>query len=128
MKIGALLKYYESGYNRYGDHKYVTVCLENMPMQNFSLSKPEKILEFVREIKVLHVHDNTGEKDTHQVPYTGIIDWEDFGRALQDINFDGVLSMETAPQADLADDEFEKRSREIAAIARKVVEEERKGA
>jgi len=131
----------------------ITICFENMPMNNFSISKPEDILEFVKainddnfkicldtghlarfqvsktgdairllgdNIKVLHVHDNMGDSDTHQFPYTGIIDWEDFGRALKDINFDGVLSMETAPRADLPDDEFEKQSRELAAIARKL--------
>ena len=133
----------------------ITICFENMPMQNFSISKPEKILEFAQEIndehfkicldtghlarfkvsktgdaicllgdniKVLHVHDNMGDKDTHQFPYTGIIDWEDFSKALKDINFDGVLSMETAPSADLPDDEFEKKSKELAEIARKIAE------
>jgi len=133
----------------------VIICFENMPMNNFSISTPEKILEFVQEInddhfkicldtghlarfkvsktgdairllgdsiKVLHVHDNMGESDTHQFPYTGIIDWEDFGKALKDINFDGVLSLETAPSAELPDDEFEKQSKELAIIARKIVE------
>jgi len=133
----------------------ITICLENMPMNNFSISTPEKILEFVQEIndkhfkicldtghlarfkvrktgdairllgdniKVLHTHDNMGDSDTHQFPYTGIIDWKDFGKALKDINFDGVLSMETAPKADLSDDEFEKKSKELAIIARKIVE------
>ena len=28
----------------------ITICLENMPFEDFSLSKPEKILEFVKEI------------------------------------------------------------------------------
>jgi len=133
----------------------ITICLENMPMNNFSISTPEKILEFVQaidndhfkicldtghlarfkvsktgdairllgdNIKVLHTHDNMGDSDTHQFPYTGIIDWKDFGKALKDINFDGVLSMETAPKADLSDDEFEKKSKELAIIARKIVE------
>ena len=133
----------------------ITICFENMPMQNFSISKPEKILEFVQEIndehfkicldtghlarfkisktgdairllgdniKVFHTHDNKGDSDTHQFPYTGIIDWEDFGKALKDINFDGVLSMETAPRADLSDEEFERQSKELAAIARSLRE------
>lgn len=133
----------------------ITICFENMPMNNFSISKPEKILEFVQaidddhfkicldtghlarfkvsktgdairllgdNIKVLHTHDNNGDKDAHQFPYTGIIDWEDFGKALKDIGFDGVLSMETAPSADLPDDEFEKQSKELAKLARKIAE------
>lgn len=133
----------------------ITICFENMPMNNFSISTPEKVLEFVNaindehfkicldtghlarfnvsktgdairllgdSIKVLHTHDNMGDSDTHQFPYTGIIDWEDFGKALKDINFGGVLSMETAPRADLPDDEFEKQSIELATIARKLAE------
>lgn len=133
----------------------VTICFENMPMQNFSISTPEKILQFVREIndenfkicldtghvarfgiskmgevirllgdnvKVLHTHDNSGEQDSHQFPYAGIIDWEDFSQTLKEINFNGVLSMETAPGAALPDNEFERQSKELACIARKLAE------
>ena len=133
----------------------ITICFENMPMNNFSISKPEEILEFVHSInddnfkicldtghlarfkvsktgdairllgdniKVLHVHDNMGTSDTHQFPYTGIIDWEDFKKALKDINFCGVLSLETAPSADLSDEEFEAKNKELIEIARKIAE------
>ena len=48
-------------------------------------------------LRVLHIHDNDGTNDKHWVPYTGIIDWEDFKKALQDIEFDGCVSLETIP-------------------------------
>ena len=38
----------------YAKEHGVTICLENMPMRNFSLAKPEKILEFVKEINNDH--------------------------------------------------------------------------
>ena len=46
-------------------------------------------------MKVLHVHDNDGERDRHWYPYGGVIDWNDFGAALREIGFDGTLSLES---------------------------------
>ena len=133
----------------------VIICIENMPFQSFSMSTSEKILQFVheindenfkicldtghvarfrnakpgndvrklgKEIAVLHVHDNNGDRDTHQFPYTGIIDWEDFGKALKETSFNGVLSMETAPSAELPDEEFHRQGMKLAEIGRKIVE------
>lgn len=56
-------------------------------------------------IKVLHIHDNDGISDLHQIPFTFTktrenrpsTDWDGFIEALRDIHFDGVLNFETAP-------------------------------
>lgn len=56
-------------------------------------------------LKVLHIHDNDGVSDLHQIPYTFTrtrenlpsTDWEGFIRGLRNIRFDGTLSFETAP-------------------------------
>ena len=56
-------------------------------------------------LKVLHIHDNDGMKDLHQIPFTFTktrenrtsTDWEGFVRGLRAIRFDGALSFETAP-------------------------------
>lgn len=56
-------------------------------------------------IKVLHIHDNDGISDLHQMPFTFTktrenhpsTDWEGFLRGLKSIGFDRVLSFETAP-------------------------------
>lgn len=56
-------------------------------------------------IKVLHLHDNDGERDLHQMPFTFTktrdntcsTNWPAFIQAMRDIKFDGVLSFETAP-------------------------------
>ena len=56
-------------------------------------------------LKVLHIHDNDGVADLHQVPFTFTrarenvtsTDWEGFIRGLRKIGFDQVLSFETAP-------------------------------
>ena len=56
-------------------------------------------------LKVLHIHDNDGVCDLHQIPYTftktrentSSTDWTGFLNGLKRIHFDRVLSFETAP-------------------------------
>jgi len=56
-------------------------------------------------LKVLHIHDNDGIADLHQIPFTftrtrensTITDWEGFISGLHTVKFDKVLSFETAP-------------------------------
>ena len=56
-------------------------------------------------LKVLHIHDNDGIRDLHQIPFTFArtrenkpsTDWEGFLRGLRAARFDGTLSFETAP-------------------------------
>ena len=58
-----------------------------------------------KRIKVLHIHDNDGVADLHQIPYTFArgrenqtsTDWAGFLAGLMKIGFDQVLSFETAP-------------------------------
>lgn len=59
-------------------------------------------------LKVLHIHDNDGNGDLHQIPFTFTkdrdnlpsTDWDGFINGLRKIHFDGVLSFETAPALD----------------------------
>ncbi len=59
-------------------------------------------------LKVLHIHDNDGVRDLHQIPFTftrtrenkSSTDWDGFVKGLRKINFDKVLSFETAPVID----------------------------
>lgn len=56
-------------------------------------------------LKVLHIHDNDGIADLHQVPFTFTktrenkpsTDWDGFIRGLKKIDYQGVLNFETAP-------------------------------
>ncbi len=56
-------------------------------------------------LKVLHMHDNDGVRDLHQLPFVytrtrenvSATDWDGFIRAMKKIDFKGVLSFETAP-------------------------------
>lgn len=56
-------------------------------------------------LKVLHIHDNDGLRDLHQIPFTftktrenrSATDWEGFMRGLREIGYNGVLNFETGP-------------------------------
>lgn len=56
-------------------------------------------------LKVLHVHDNDGWSDLHQIPFTftrtrenrASTDWEGFINGLRKVNYRNVISFETAP-------------------------------
>ena len=56
-------------------------------------------------LKVLHIHDNDGIRDLHQMPFTfsknrennTSTDWEGFIKGLRNVGFKGVLNFETAP-------------------------------
>lgn len=56
-------------------------------------------------LKVLHIHDNDGISDLHQIPFTFTrtrenqpsTDWKGFVKGLRNIGFNGTLSFETAP-------------------------------
>ncbi len=133
----------------------VTVCLENMPLLWFSVSKPEAIARMIREIndehfkmcfdtghvsvfeglkpaeelrkvgelvKVVHMHDNDGERDSHKLLFCGSIDWQGVSEALKDIGFEGVFSLETCPSAKLPDDIFEDMSKALVKMAKFIVE------
>ena len=56
-------------------------------------------------LKVLHIHDNDGVRDLHQIPFAftktrenkAATDWEGFVAGLRAIKYDGVLNFETGP-------------------------------
>lgn len=63
------------------------------------------ITELGNRLKVLHIHDNDGISDLHQIPFTftktrdnvPTTDWNGFISGLKNIGFNNVLSFETAP-------------------------------
>ena len=108
----------------------VVICLENLPFKDLTISTPQKVLEFVKEIdspylkvcldtghsmalgiqpadavrmigkeylKTLHVHDTEAGNDRHWMPFAqgGIVDWDDFTKALDEIGYEDVVMLET---------------------------------
>jgi len=50
--------------------------------------------QYGNRLLALHIHDNTGS-DTHLLPFSGTVPWEDFGKAMAGLNFAGDLVLES---------------------------------
>ena len=68
-------------------------------------------------LRVLHIHDNDGKGDFHWLPGTGVINWEEFSKALFDIGFEGVFSLETNVKPDgLGAEELRSKKKALADL------------
>lgn len=85
------------------------------------------IKQLEHHLKVLHIHDNDGRTDCHQIPFTFTgsrnnlpsTDWPGFCRGLREIRFDGVLNFETGPSLNTIPPELhEDMLKFLAAIGR----------
>ena len=80
-------------------------CFDTGHANLVGLDMEDFVTTLGKRLKVLHIHDNDGVKDLHQIPYTFTrtrenacsTDWDGFLRGLRAVHFDGVLNFETAP-------------------------------
>ena len=82
------------------NNENIVMCLDTGHMNMFKDDPYEDILLIKDKLRVLHIHDNNGQSDSHLFPYMGNIDWEKIIKGLKDIDFDGSFSFETgAPKS-----------------------------
>lgn len=73
-------------------------CVDTGHLNLLGKNQYSYITALGKRIKAFHVHDNDGKSDQHLAPYAGVIDWDDFCRALKDIGYDGDIDFETFAQ------------------------------
>ena len=71
-------------------------------------------------LRALHVHDNDGKADRHMLPGEGVIDWEDFARALAEIDCQCPVSIETSVSGKIPAAERDAAERELANTALRI--------
>lgn len=59
----------------------------------FPTEHAQRIREFGSIVECTHVHDNSGN-DSHQLPMTGDINWQEIISAFKDIGYKGIMSIE----------------------------------
>ena len=74
------------------------ICLDTGHAAIFDPDVAAAVRYIGDRLATLHIHDNMGNSDSHLVPGDGIIDWEAFAKALKDIGYNGVISLETSPK------------------------------
>ncbi len=77
-----------------GDEDFVA-CLDTGHANITKIPVDAFVRALGTRLKVLHGHDNDGVSDKHALPFTGVTDWQAFASALRDINYQGVLSLES---------------------------------
>ena len=74
------------------------ICLDTGHAAIFDPDVAAAVRYIGNRLATLHIHDNMGASDSHLVPGDGIIDWDAFAKALKDIGYNGVISLETSPK------------------------------
>ncbi len=98
------------------------ICLDTGHVSVFpELSIGNEIRKLGDYIRVLHIHDNMGDRDSHLYPTKGIIDWYNFVNALDEIGYKGVLLLEASPSGNLEDDVFEKESIDLCKMFKELI-------
>lgn len=92
------------------------VCLDTGHAAVYGHSPADMVRMIGKDyLATLHVHDNDGRYDGHWRPGEGVVDWADFGRALREIGFEGVVNLETGPEQ--TDDPTVREVSELALAA-----------
>ncbi len=78
------------------DHPNAGICLDTGHVNVFGHDLGDAVRTAGKFLRTLHVHDNDGKADRHQLPYLGTANWDSFTAALTETGFDGVMSLETA--------------------------------
>lgn len=69
-------------------------CLDIGHMNIHAINPADSIRALGDRLQLLHVHDNNGISDQHNPIGLGIIDWDDVAKALKEIDYKGVFSLE----------------------------------
>ena len=103
------------------DDPFLKVCLDTGHAAVFGLSAGDSVRLIGKDmLACLHVHDNDGQHDRHWTPYRGVVDWEDFSRALCEIGFEGSVSLETNVPARVPEEIRPAWEKALAATARHI--------
>lgn len=95
--------WYVDTMNAYAGEELFGFCLDTGHLQLVKRDLYEFITMLGPRLKVLHLHENDGIADLHQMPFTfgtsaeDGLNWNDVIQGLRDINYQGTLSFETFP-------------------------------
>ena len=73
----------------------VVMCLDTGHFNIFKEDIYDFLVNAKGKVQCFHIHDNYGDTDAHNFIHDGTFNWNKFAKALKDIKFEGVLSLET---------------------------------
>ena len=75
---------------------HIGICLDTGHCNVYGHDLGEMVRCAAPYLKVLHIHDNSGQRDEHLLPYFGTADWDSFTSALAEIGYEGPIMLETS--------------------------------
>ena len=88
------------------DSSYLVACLDTGHCTSSGENVGDAIRLLDNRLSCLHIHDNDGRKDQHLMPYMGVTDWSEFTQALQDIGYNGIMTLESTIPANIPESLF----------------------
>lgn len=79
---------------------YIGICLDTGHINATGEDLVHVTKKFQSRLVTLHISDNTGDSDSHLVPYEGKIDWPEFLAALAQGSYDGPFMYELIKRED----------------------------
>jgi len=80
------------------DTQYKTMCVDTghtHEAESFWVPPPEEYIRILgKDVTLLHLHDNSGHWDDHQLPGQGTIQWGKVFDALDEIDYRGTYNLE----------------------------------
>lgn len=78
------------------DDEYFVACLDigHAEMKGLNTSSVDMILKLGKHVQALHIHDNDKWHDTHQIPFSMSINFEQIVAALKRIEYKGYFTLE----------------------------------
>jgi len=76
------------------------ICLDTNHA-NLSEPLPRAVRTLGPRVETLHISDNDGEQERHEMPGNGVIDWAEFAGLLDEIDYSGPLMYETGGSEDV---------------------------
>lgn len=73
--------------------KYIGFCYDSCHHYNYALDN-DLIKRYGNRLMALHLQDNGGKHNQHQLPFDGRIDWVDVMKRITDIGYQGATSLE----------------------------------
>lgn len=93
-------------------------CLDigHAEMKGLDTSAKQMILTLGDKLEALHIHDNDKWHDSHRIPFSMDINWEEVVGALKQINYKGVFTLEADAHIRTTAKTEEEAIREIANL------------
>ena len=76
--------------------EYFTACLDigHAEMKGIGTSAVEMIKALGSRLSALHIHDNDRWHDSHQIPFSMNVDFDEIVKALKEVNYKGYFTLE----------------------------------